>query len=372
MPQVAKRRTAGVVVALMTTWAIALVLGAPAAFAHHPEIAGQSVCTDDAPVIEYRSVSWKTDGSPGSGNPLIGIYVNGERVAEGAYTAANGFQFSGSIPATRWAGATVTLTAIAEAAWDNNAPPGDQRSTQVTVGPVKCGTSTTTVAPSTSKVEETTTTGCDSTTVTFGPCETTTTAGATTTTPCGDTTTTTDGCSSTTTQLDSTTTAETTTSKVEQTTTTAEQTTTTGGETTTTAEQTTTSGETTTTGGETTTSAGATTTAPSTTIGEGTTTSAAVTTTVSTPETTDTTTATTGPETTGPTTSLVSSSSTGAQPTTTVSSVPQQTLPFTGFEMQTTAFIGLMTLGAGAVILGSVRRREPLAESDSLGDWSTD
>ncbi len=399
MGQGATRRTAGVVVGLLITWAIALVLGAPAAFAHHPEIEGRSVCVEDVPVLEYRSVSWRTDGAPGSANPLIGIYVNGTRVGEGAYNAENGYGFSGSVDARDWADSTVTLTAIAEGNWDNGAPPGDQRSVQVAILPLGCdkapettvGETTTTddKGPSTT-VGETTTTVCDQTTVTFGPCETTTTAGDTTTTDkqptttvdettttLGDTTTTV-GDTTTTDGRPTTTVDETTTTAVQPTTTVEETTTTTEGPTTTVGEgtsstieeTTTTANETSTTGAETTTSVEVTTTVSTpTTVGEGTTTTVGVTTSDSTPETTGGDTTTTA----GQTSTVPIETSSSAAPTTTISTVPAQTLPFTGFEMQTTAFIGLMTLGAGAVILTSTRRpRGGVDGSDPLGDWSRD
>ncbi|MGF1668414.1 MAG: SdrD B-like domain-containing protein [Acidimicrobiia bacterium] len=72
------------------------------------------------------------------------------------------------------------------------------------------------------------------------------------------------------------------------------------------------------------------------------------------------------------TTEAETTSTTAAQPastTTTVPPVTASTLPFTGFEMQATAMIGLLALAGGATLLMGLRRRPVEDGSDSLGGW---
>ncbi len=72
------------------------------------------------------------------------------------------------------------------------------------------------------------------------------------------------------------------------------------------------------------------------------------------------------------TTEAETTSTTAPQPastTTTVPPVTASTLPFTGFELQATAMIGLLALAGGATLLMGLRRRPAEDGSDSLGGW---
>ncbi len=114
--------------------AVALQLGfAGVALAHHPTIQGTAYCdySDYNYYIDYTSTSWRTDGGPGSGNTRIDILVNDVFQESGAYTAANGYSFSGTLPAT--AGTSVVLTAYAADPWDNGYPAGQSSSVTVVV-----------------------------------------------------------------------------------------------------------------------------------------------------------------------------------------------------------------------------------------------
>jgi hypothetical protein len=78
---------------------IGMVWLAPIAGAHHPDITAQPICNDDGSVsIGWTSLSWMQDPTQDgmSGNPDIRIYFNDVQVAAGAYTAGNGYQFSGT------------------------------------------------------------------------------------------------------------------------------------------------------------------------------------------------------------------------------------------------------------------------------------
>jgi hypothetical protein len=112
-----------------------MVVFAPMALAHHPEISASQTCVDKQVRITYESVSWKTDGTPGSGHSdiRIQVQVNGAgpwtQVANGAYTAANGFRFSGTFDATPYWGESIVVRAVANGAWDNGNGGGETRET---------------------------------------------------------------------------------------------------------------------------------------------------------------------------------------------------------------------------------------------------
>ncbi|GBE22218.1 hypothetical protein BMS3Bbin01_01587 [bacterium BMS3Bbin01] len=112
---------------------------APAASAHHPELAARPACQDEGRVtVDYTATSWLQDSTQDgkSGNSDIGIYIldeapptlgssfNGSGLSEdlvgsGAFTNANGYEFSGSFA---WpAGDTefIYLMARADAAFNN-------------------------------------------------------------------------------------------------------------------------------------------------------------------------------------------------------------------------------------------------------------
>ena len=55
--------------------------------------------------------------------------------------------------------------------------------------------------------------------------------------------------------------------------------------------------------------------------------------------------------------------------TTTVPPVTASTLPFTGFEIQATAMLGLLVLAGGGALLMAVGRRSEESDPDSIGTW---
>jgi hypothetical protein len=137
-----------------------MVVGAPGASAHHPEISASSRCEGYGPVIDFVASSWAT-GAKGS-NANIGIYVDGVWQTSGAFTPANGFEFSGSFDASAFGDRTVTVMARADAPWGNGNPAGDSRSVTITVTG-ECGGETTTT------VQETTTTTIPGTYISGNP-----------------------------------------------------------------------------------------------------------------------------------------------------------------------------------------------------------
>lgn len=117
-----------------------IVATATPATAHYPQVDGSSRCDSQGrPWIDYRAWSWKQDPTNDgqSGNPDIGVYVEGLKVDAGVFTAENGYGFGGSILATQWAGDTVTVRAQADAPFNNGSSPGSFRETLVFV-PVDC------------------------------------------------------------------------------------------------------------------------------------------------------------------------------------------------------------------------------------------
>ena len=123
--------TISAVAALMSM----MVIFAPAALAHHPEISANQTCVDRQVMISYQSVSWKTDGTPGSGHPdiRIEVRVNGsgswDEVANGAFNAGNNYQFSGTFDAEPYWGNSVEVRALAVGPWDNGIGGGETRVT---------------------------------------------------------------------------------------------------------------------------------------------------------------------------------------------------------------------------------------------------
>ncbi|HSJ84830.1 MAG TPA: hypothetical protein VLA91_13525 [Acidimicrobiia bacterium] len=112
-----------------------MVVFAPTALAHHPEISVQKICVDSKPYIHFDAISWKTDGSSGSGNSEIRIEV---RVAGGgawtsvtsdAFNAGNGYRFSGQFDASAYWGSSIQVRALAVGKWDNGVSGGDYRIT---------------------------------------------------------------------------------------------------------------------------------------------------------------------------------------------------------------------------------------------------
>jgi hypothetical protein len=82
---------------LLTSLAFVGLTAGPAS-AHHPELSVEGVCYDDAPHIKYTAVAWATIDSVRRLNSDIRVSVDGVERASGAFTAANGYSFSGYIP----------------------------------------------------------------------------------------------------------------------------------------------------------------------------------------------------------------------------------------------------------------------------------
>jgi len=113
-----------------------VVIFAPAALAHHPEISANQTCVDGKVRIAYESVSWQTTGAPGSGNPDIRIEVSANggtwsEVAQGAYNAGNNFRFSGTFDGEPYWGDDIQVRARTNAPWDNGVAGGQTTLTAV-------------------------------------------------------------------------------------------------------------------------------------------------------------------------------------------------------------------------------------------------
>jgi hypothetical protein len=112
-----------------------MVIFAPAALAHHPEIDAYQTCLDQGLVIHWDAISWKTDGTSGSGHSdiRIEVQVNGtggwDEVASGAFTDANDYRFSGDFDASPYLGESIAVRARADGPWDNGIGGGETRQT---------------------------------------------------------------------------------------------------------------------------------------------------------------------------------------------------------------------------------------------------
>ncbi|MGH8912934.1 MAG: hypothetical protein ACRDZM_00265 [Acidimicrobiia bacterium] len=153
--QIAHRRWFERFLAILSAFAMftsLMVMFAPAALAHHPEISAGQICADGVPRITYESVSWKTDGTSGSGHPdiRIEVRVNGSgswiEVGNGVYNAANDFRFSGSFDATPYFGDSIELRARTVGAWDNGTAGGQTTATSAFVVDLICTRSVTVTA----------------------------------------------------------------------------------------------------------------------------------------------------------------------------------------------------------------------------------
>ncbi len=142
-------------VALFSATAVLLsimVVFAPAALAHHPEISAQEEC-DGALTIAYESVSWLTTGASGSAHNdiRIEVQVSGDdewtQVGTGAYNAGNNYRFEGSFDASSYVGESIVVRARAVGSWTNGQGGGETRQTSVIVVDLVC-TETVTVSAS--------------------------------------------------------------------------------------------------------------------------------------------------------------------------------------------------------------------------------
>ncbi len=142
------------VLSAILLFASMMVVFAPAALAHHPEISASQVCADGAVRISYQSVSWKTDGTSGSAHNDIRIEVRVNnsgpwtQVASGAYNAGNNYRFSGTFDAAGYVGQSIVVRARANGAWTNGQGGGETRTTNPILVNLVC-TQGVTVTPST-------------------------------------------------------------------------------------------------------------------------------------------------------------------------------------------------------------------------------
>lgn len=112
-----------------------MVMLAPAALAHHPEISASKTCVDHKPYVEYDAISWKTDGTPGSGHADVRIEVSvagsgsWTQVGSGAFTAGNNYRFSGEFDASAYWGSSIEVRARTVGPWDNGVAGGQVNAT---------------------------------------------------------------------------------------------------------------------------------------------------------------------------------------------------------------------------------------------------
>ncbi|HEY7468574.1 MAG TPA: hypothetical protein VIC07_03450 [Acidimicrobiia bacterium] len=136
-----------------------MVVFAPAALAHHPEISASQVCEEGEVRIAYESVSWLTTGASGSAHNdiRIEIQVNGSgtwvEVGNGAYNAGNDYRFSGSFDAEPYVGDSLVVRARAVGPWTNGQGGGETRSTSAIVVNLECSENATAVDPEVSLSE---------------------------------------------------------------------------------------------------------------------------------------------------------------------------------------------------------------------------
>ena len=152
---------------VFVTLALALLVVAipRVAFAHFPEIQGTEDCSGH---LSYTVTAWNGPTPESRTNSDIGVEVNGKLVQHGAFSAANNYQFTGSVDLGSPQTAHIKATALAP--WGKGVAPGQSRSATVKA-PSNCETTTTqtttppttapptTVAPSSSVAPSTTTAG---------------------------------------------------------------------------------------------------------------------------------------------------------------------------------------------------------------------
>ena len=130
-----------------------MVVFAPAALAHHPEIDAYQTCLDQGLVIHFDAISWRTDGGSGSGHSdiRIEVRVNGSgpwvEVDSGAFTGANNYRFSGNFDASPYQGTSVQVRARADGAWSNGQGGGETRQTTAFAVDLNCNEDATPVDP---------------------------------------------------------------------------------------------------------------------------------------------------------------------------------------------------------------------------------
>lgn len=103
----------------------------PIASAHTPSI--------DASISCDGLISYTVTGTNASGrsldNPDIGVYVDGIKVFDGAFTDLNGREFTGTYQITDFSSATFTVSTKALGSWGDRSPGGETDSTTVSHSP---------------------------------------------------------------------------------------------------------------------------------------------------------------------------------------------------------------------------------------------
>jgi len=123
---------------LVATLAICFLgVMAGTASAHHPIITATASCSNGAAIISYTSTSWDPGFTDGV-NPEIDILFDGVKVDMGAYTFADGFQFSNQKPAPA-AALSVDVEALVVGIWGDGFAAGQSAVVTVTI-PTDCST----------------------------------------------------------------------------------------------------------------------------------------------------------------------------------------------------------------------------------------
>jgi hypothetical protein len=121
-----------------------LFLASTSAWAHHPIIEGEAVCSENAGGYDviYTATAWEGyDGKPESReNPEIEVLMNGIRLEVGAFEDPN-YSFGDTVPAPSGSqpGGEIILTAVANAEWGSGTRGGQSDSTVVIVPDDDCG-----------------------------------------------------------------------------------------------------------------------------------------------------------------------------------------------------------------------------------------
>jgi hypothetical protein len=136
------RRLLGTVTLVLAVSAVFVVTAVPA-LAHYPKIEADPVCLEDGSiVVNFTAWSWLQDPNDDarSGNPNIGIYVDGSKVDQGAFVTPD-YGFSGSFP---WPGGqSIVVMARADAPFNNGLFQGSFRETTVIRPPCESTTNPT-------------------------------------------------------------------------------------------------------------------------------------------------------------------------------------------------------------------------------------
>ncbi len=146
MSAMAQRRTAAaaaIMILFSVLQYVLITVNAAPASAHHPEVEASVVCVEKGTQIQFQATAWAYDGDQNRRhNNDVAVTVDGVEVGSGAFTAANGYSFSGSFVAEPYFGQTIEIVVTAKVKWgikENLASAGEKRSTYVKVDE-KCET----------------------------------------------------------------------------------------------------------------------------------------------------------------------------------------------------------------------------------------